>query len=302
MPMIRIITDSTASIPCEALDAPDITAVSLYVRYDGEEHLETQMDIDGFYDTLASRINDIPTSSQPSQHAFESFFEEAAAAGDEVLGIFVSGALSGTFEGAVRAARTVKSHNIDLRCVLIDSTSTGGDEGFPVMDALDAREAGSTLEECAAAAVNAVLCSRILFVPESLAFLKAGGRIGRASALLGSVIKIVPVITVFDGTPEVVAKVRTMKKAVEEMVRTFASDVERFGLKRVMVQYVGPKTDVLERLRVQVEEIAGHAVDVMPVSPVIGAHVGPAVGLSYECWRAVQGKLEMQPSDLVFTA
>lgn len=300
--MLRIITDSTASVPKAVLDAHDVTVVSLYVRFDGEEHIEAEMDIDGFYDTIASRIDDIPTSSQPSQHAFESFFEAAAAAGDEVLGIFVSSALSGTFEGAVRAARTVKSHNIDLRCVLIDSTSTGGDEGFPIMDALEARAAGGTLEECAAAVQNGILCSRIIFVPESLEFLKAGGRIGRAAALLGSVIKIVPVITVLDGTPQVVTKVRTMKKAVEEMVRTFKADVDRFGLKRVMVQYIGPKTEVLEKLRERVEEIAGHTVEVMPVSPVIGVHVGPAVGISYECMRYVEGKLEMQPSELVFTA
>lgn len=300
--MLRIITDSTASIPKDALARNDVAVASLFVRYDGEEHQETEMDIDGFYDTIAERIDNIPTSSQPSQHFFETYFEQAAAAGDEVLGIFVSSALSGTFEGAIRAARTVKSHNIDFRCVLIDSTSTGGDEGFPVMDALEAREAGSTLEECAAAVENAILCSRILFVPESLAFLKAGGRIGRAAALLGSVIKIVPVICVLDGTPQVVAKVRTMKKAVEEMVRTFASDVECFGLKRVIVQYIGPKTEALERLRQRVEQIAGRAVEVMPVSPVIGVHVGPAVGISYECVRYVQGKLEIQPSELVFTA
>lgn len=299
--MIRIITDSTASLPA-GTDAHDLTVASLFVRYDGEEHQETEMDIPSFYDTIASRIDDIPTSSQPSQHAFESFFEEAAAAGDEVLGIFLSSALSGTFEGAVRAARTVKSHNIDFRCVLIDSTSTGGDEGFPLMDALEARADGATLEECAAAAQNGILCSRILFVPESLEFLRAGGRIGRAAALLGSVIKIVPIITVFDGTPQVVAKVRTMKKAVEEMVRTFKADVEQFGLKRVIVHYIGPKTDVLEKLKERVEEIAGHAVDVMPVSPVIGVHVGPAVGISYECLRYVEGKLEMQPSELIFTA
>ena len=300
--MLRIITDSTASIPEGALAGHDVMVASLYVRYDGEEHLETEMDIDGFYATIAERIDDIPTSSQPSQHLFETFFEEAAAAGDEVLGIFLSSALSGTFEGAVRAARTVKSHNIDFRCVLIDSTSTGGDEGFPVMDAIEAYDAGGTLEECAAAVQNAILCSRILFVPESLTFLKAGGRIGRAAALLGSVIKIVPIICVFDGTPQVVAKVRTMKKAVEEMVRTIKADVDQFGLKRVMVHYIGPKTAVLEKLKVQVEEIAGHAVDVMPVSPVIGVHVGPAVGISYECMRYVQGKLEMQPAELVFTA
>lgn len=300
--MLRIITDSTASIPPSLSKDGDMSVASLYVRYDGEEHLETEMDIDAFYGTLEERIDDIPTSSQPSQHFFESFFEDAAHAGDDVLGIFISSALSGTYEGAVRAARTVQSHNIGLRCVLIDSTSTGGDEGFPVLDALEARQAGGGLEECAAAAQNAILCSRILFVPRTLEFLKAGGRIGRAAALLGSVIKIVPVITVLDGTPQVIAKVRTAKKAIAEMVKTFKDDVEAYGLKRVMVQYIGPKTHSLDELHRTIEDFVGHPVDVMPVSPVIGVHVGPAVGISYECTQYVKGKLEMQPSELVFTA
>ncbi|MCI9129249.1 MAG: DegV family protein [Eggerthellaceae bacterium] len=299
--MLRVITDSTMSVGKDVASEQDVTVAPLFVRYDGEEHVETEMDIESFYATLSERIDDIPTSSQPSQHLFETFFEEAAEAGDEVLGVFLSSKLSGTFEGAVRAARTAASHNISFKCALVDSTSTGGDGAFPVLDALEAKESGGALEDCAAAALNAVLSSRILFVPESLAFLKAGGRIGRAAALLGSAIKIVPVITVTDGTPQVLSKVRTMKKAVAEMLRTFKADVEEHGLKRVIVHYIGPKTEVLARFKEDVEQIAGRAVDVIPVSPVIGTHVGPAVGISYECNGYLQGKLQGSSKELLFT-
>lgn len=300
--MIRIITDSTTGILQTTAHERQITVAPLYVRYDGKEQLETSMDIDGFYQTLGGRIKDIPTSSQPSQHFFEDFFEQAAAAGDDVLGVFISSGLSGTFEGAVRAARTVKSHNIDFRCVLIDSTSTCADEAFPLLDGVDARDEGKSLEECAAAVINGVLCSRILFVPESLAFLKAGGRIGRMAALMGSAIKIIPLISVFNGMPQAIAKVRTMKRAVNEMIKDFQADVEQFGLKRVVVHYVGAKTPTLEALRGEIERIAGRAVEVRPASPVIGVHVGPAVGVTYECMRYIKDKLDIPTDELIFTA
>lgn len=296
--MIRIVTDSVASLPLEEAARRDIIIAPLFLHFDGGEHRETEMDIDGFYQTIHERVNDVPTSSQPSAHALESIFEDAAKAGDAVLGIFISSKLSGTFDGALRAARTVKSHHLDFTCILMDSTSAGYDEAFPVLDATDVRDAGGSLEECAAAAENAIVCSRFLFVPETLSFLKAGGRIGAASALVGSLIKITPVLTVTDGTPCVAEKVRTFKKAVDAMVERFRRDVETHGLKRVMVHYIGKKTAALEKLAESVEEIAGQKVLPLPVSPVIGSHVGPAIGIAYECLSALDEKLTTPVTEL----
>ncbi len=297
--MIRIVTDSVASIPVEEVAARDIDIFPLFLHFDGAEHVETEMNIPVFYETLEERIDAIPTSSQPSAHVMEAYLEEAAEAGDSVVGIFMSSVLSGTFEGVVRAARMVKSRHIDFRCVLIDSASAGYDEAAPALDAADARDAGLTLEEVVAAAELAILRSRILFVPDSLAFLKAGGRIGAASALLGQMVKISPILTVIDGRADTFAKVRTRKRAISAMVERFKNDVDRCGLKRVVVHYIGKKTEALEQLRRQVEEVAGRAVDVLPVSPVLGAHVGPAIGMAYECLDTIKGKLTAGTSELV---
>lgn len=297
--MIRIVTDSVASIPADIARERNIEVVSLFVNYDGEEHLEIEMDIDGFYGTIDERIEDIPTSSQPSQHDLESLFEDAAKAGDSVVGIFLSSEFSGTLEGAVRAARMVKSRNLDFQCVIVDSASAGSDEAFAVLDAADARDEGKPLEEVAAAAELAVLRSRFLFLPESLAFLRAGGRIGAASALLGTVIQISPILTVSNGKADTFAKVRTHKRAVAAMVDAFKSDVEEFGLKRVVVHYIGKKTKALEQLLDAVRDIAGYEVDVRPVSPVLGVHVGPAIGVAYECMEFIKGKFSGDVSELV---
>ena len=297
--MIRIITDSVASIPAEIAKDRNIEVVSLFVRHDGVEYADATMDLDDFYSRIDQMVDDLPTSSQPSQLTLETLFENAAQAGDDVLGVFISSRMSGTYEGAVRAARAVKERHSSFSCMLVDSTSNSYDEAACVFDAVEAREAGSDLLACANAVVEGVLSSRFLFTPETLTFLKAGGRIGTAAALLGNLIQLAPVLTVSEGEASTFAKVRTRKKALDRIVKTFAEDVEAHGLKRVAVHYIGDKTPALDWARSVIEPLVGHAVDVLPVSPVIGTHVGPAVGIAYECKGRILGKFTGDSSDLV---
>ncbi len=289
--MIRIITDSVSSIPADVAAGRGVEVVTLYVNRAGTEYADATMDLDAFYADIYAMVDDIPTSSQPSQAVLEELLEEAALAGDEVLGVFISTGLSGTFEGAVRAARAVKARNLDFRCILIDSTSCGYDEAWPVFDAADARDAGDDLAACAAAVHRGIESTRFLFTPESLTFLKAGGRIGGAAALLGNLIQIVPVLTVTDGTTATLAKVRTRKKALARIVDTLREDIEAHGLKRIVVHYIGDKAPAVQWAREVIEPLVGRAVDVLPVSPVIGVHVGPAVGIVYECMSEIVGKI-----------
>ena len=288
--MIRIITDSVASIPKNMLKRFDIQAASLYVRHAGVEHVESDMDIDGFYERIHEMADDPPTSSQPSQHVLERLFESAAKADDEVLGVFMSSGLSGTFDGAVRAARSVASRNIGFKYALIDSTSAGFDEAWPVFAAAAARDAGATLQGCVDSVLRSIRSSRFLFTPDSLTFLQKGGRIGGASALLGTLMKICPVLTVREGQADTFAKVRTHRRALERIVEELRNDIEAHGLKNIVVHYIGDKAPALKWAREVVEPLVGRSVTVLPVSPVIGAHVGPAMGIAYECGEPIDGK------------
>ena len=289
--MVRIITDSVASIPADEARKAGIEVVTLYVNRDGEELADAEMDLDAFYAEIYDMVDDIPTSSQPSQHALEEAFEDAARAGDEVLGVFISSGLSGTFDGAVRAARAVKARNIDFSYAVVDSSSCGYDEAWPVFDAVEARDAGEGLSGCLSAVLEGMERTRFLFTPETLTFLQKGGRIGGAAALLGNLIQLSPVLTVTDGAAATLAKVRTRKKALERIAATFRADIEKLGLKRVAVHYIGDKAPALTWAREVVEPLIGRTVRVLPVSPVIGLHVGPAVGIAYECASAVASKL-----------
>ena len=289
--MIRVVTDSVASLPQDIVDDKNIEIVSLFVNHDGIEYVESEMDLEEFYRDIDGMIDNIPTSSQPSQAVLEELFEGYAKAGDEVLGIWISTELSGTYDGALRAACAVESRNIGFRYIMIDSTTCGSDEAFPVLDGVEAVAAGATLEEAAQAVLKGIASTRFLFTPESLTFLQKGGRIGGAAALLGNLMRIAPILTVKDGTAQVAAKVRSHKKALRRIVEMLEADIAACGgLKRLVVHYIGDKTPAFEWAKNVIEPLVERSVRVLPVSPVIGCHVGPAVGIAYECNEPIEDK------------
>ena len=248
--MIRIVTDSTASIPHEWALASNIEVVTLYVNRDGVEYEDATMDLETFYSDIYDMVDDIPKSSQPSQGKLESLFEEIANAGDELLGVFMSSKMSGSLEGALRAARSVAARS--------------------AFAAAAGRDLGYTLDRCVDMVKKSICATRWLFTPESLRFLKAGGRIGTASALLGTFLQICPVLTVTDGETATFAKVRTQKKALAAIAKKLKADVEQYGLKNLVVHYIGSPDAAARWAHDVIEPIAKRDVPVIPVSACIG--------------------------------
>lgn len=300
--MIRIVTDSTASIPHEWALASNIEVVTLYVNRDGVEYEDATMDLETFYSDIYDMVDDIPKSSQPSQGKLESLFEEIANAGDELLGVFMSSKMSGSLEGALRAARSVAARSAGFKFRIIDSSSNSFDEAWPVFAAAAGRDLGYTLDRCVDMVKKSICATRWLFTPESLRFLKAGGRIGTASALLGTFLQICPVLTVTDGETATFAKVRTQKKALAAIAKKLKADVEQYGLKNLVVHYIGSPDAAARWAHDVIEPIAKRDVPVIPVSACIGVHVGPAIGIVYECEHGLPGKLTVNPASLVYAS
>jgi DegV family protein with EDD domain len=282
---VRVVTDSLASIPAAVAAEAGVDVVSLYINEGECNQRELDMDVAAFYRRLED-MRTLPTSSQPSIEAFTDAFRGALQQGTAVLGVFVSRQMSGTLEAARIAADMVLSENPGARIELLDSGSNCMEEGFGVLAAAQAARAGATVERCMEIARDTLARTRYLFTPESLEYLRRGGRIGAASALLGGLLQIKPILTVENGVTTTFAKVRTRTRAIDEIVKKFSDDVTAYGLRQVIVHYIGEPEPAEVFARERIEPLAGHAVDVIPVSPVIGLHVGPAVGIIYETERA----------------
>lgn len=278
---VCVVTDSVSSLPAEDRDALSIEMVPLFVHEGGTSVPESEIDPHEFYRRLAS-MPAIPTSSQPSVESLITAFTKAVERGCDVVGVFISEQMSGTVQTARMAAEMVRESLPDARIAIVDSRSNSMQEGFAVEAAARAAKAGETLERCVEEAVATIPRSRWLFTPETLEYLRRGGRIGAASALLGTLLNIRPVLTVANGVTAPFAKVRTQSKAMAEIGRKFAEDVAAFGLADVIVHYIG-EPDVAQKFsRDHIEPVAGRAVRIVPVSTVVGVHVGPAVGIVYQ--------------------
>lgn len=299
--MVKVVTDSVASLPQDMLEDLGIEVVSLYLNEEGHEHIDATMDVDDFYTRIGSMADNPPTSSQPSQAAFVEAFERIAAAGEELLGIWISTELSGTVNGALTAAHAVAQRYPDFKFAMVNTFSCGFDEAWPVVEGARAAREGKSLEEAKFAALNAIERTRFLFTPDSLTFLQKGGRIGGAAALLGNLINLAPVLTVVDGIPQATAKVRTRKKALAKIVKLLEQDIAKSGgLKEIVVHYIGDKAPAVKWANEVIEPLLNRSVRVLPVSPVIGLHVGPAIGIAYECVAPLEGKVEGDVARLAY--
>lgn len=284
---VSIVTDSVASIPDDDARELGIEVVSLYIN-DGETNQpEVDMDVADFYRRLVS-MKTLPTSSQPCVESLVTAFRSAVERGSDVVGVFISSKMSGTFETAMLAADMVRAEHPDARIEIVDSCSNSLQEGFATIAAAQAARAGETLDRCVQAARDTINRTRFLFTPASLDNLRKGGRIGGASALIGGLLQIRPILTVERGETQTFAKVRTQSRALAEIAKTFADDVATHGLVKVIVHYIGEPGPAEKFATEYVEPIAGKPVRVLPVSPVVGLHVGQAVAIVYQTERKLR--------------
>lgn len=278
--IICIVTDSVASLPVRIAEQLGIEVVSLWVNDDDSHMRDVDIDLGAFYRRLADMAH-LPTSSQPSVDSLVQAFTRGVAGGSAVIGVFISEKMSGTVQAARLAADMVRESVPEAVIEIIDARSNSMQEGFVAMAAARAAAAGESLEGCIKAARDTIARSRYLFTPASLEYLRRGGRIGGASALLGQLLQIRPILTVEDGETATFAKVRTQARALSEMAATFASDIAEHGFSDAVVHYIADRAPAEAFARDSIAAIAGREVEVVPVSPVIGLHVGPAVGLVY---------------------
>lgn len=280
MSKVAIITDSTAYIPDGLLKDLNI-AVAPQVLIWGEDTLRDGVDImpDDFYKRLAT-AKVMPSTSQVAIVDMKAAFEKLLESGYDVLGIFISAKLSGTMQSAMQAREMLPK--AAEKIVIVDSNSTAMAMGFHVLLAARAAQGGSNLSECQKVAEKAREHTGVYFVVDTLEFLRRGGRIGGAQALLGSALNIKPILELRDGRIESVEKVRTKSKAVERMVDLVSERVAGRTPVRLATLHANAESEARAALDVAVLRLQPIETVFASVSPVIGTHAGPGtIGLAY---------------------
>ena len=277
---IKIVTDSTSYIPEEFINKYDISVVSLNVIMNGESIREVDLDNETFYSKM-EESTEITSSSQPSPDEIYNTFENIIKEGNSIVGIFISSDMSGTVSSANLIKNMLLEKYPTAHIEIVDSRSNCMQMGYVAIEAAKAAAAGKSMEEVIDVCTSVINNSRFLFTPDTLDYLKKGGRIGGASALLGTLFQIKPILTVCDGKTTVFTKVRTKKKAVDTLVTTLVNDLQGKELGGVIVHHINCQDEGLS-LAAKIKKQLGVDVQIDTIGPIIGLHVGPgSIGVAY---------------------
>ena len=277
MSEVAVVTDSTSYLPDGAAEQNDLIVVPLYVVFGGDRTVpETEItDYDAFFDELRS-AETLPTTSQPSVGDFRAAYEPLLAEGREIVSVHISGGLSGTPESARQAKEALEREGKGgERIEVIDSTTAAGGLGFMALAAAKAARDGLGAAEIVDRLTEARSQLKMWFAVDTLEFLRRGGRIGAASAWIGSTLKVKPILTVENEmTP--VERVRTSRRAFERMV-DYSRQRRDSGADAWCVQHINAPdqaAELVERCR----ELFGHEPTIVSqIGPVLAVHTGPGL-------------------------
>ncbi|MDF3288233.1 DegV family protein [Streptomyces silvisoli] len=269
---VAIVTDSTAYLPQEAVTRHHITVVPLTVIL-GDEALEEGTEGLALTVATALRRRRPVTTSRPGPERFVAAYRAAADAGAAaVVSLHLSAEFSGTYDAARVAAETAP---VPVR--VVDTGMVAMALGFPVLAAAEAAESGGTVDDAVAAAEKRAAGTSAYFYVDTLDYLRRGGRIGAAQALLGSALAVKPLLQLAEGRIQLLEKVRTASRAIARLEEVVA---ERAGQATVDIAVhhlaAAERAEALaERLRARVPGVA--ELHVSEVGAVIGAHTGPGL-------------------------
>ncbi|HZS16256.1 MAG TPA: DegV family protein [Candidatus Dormibacteraeota bacterium] len=275
---IRFVADSTADLPASWAEEHRVITVPLKVIF-GDEVLVDGVDVDAkaFYERMRSTTKN-PTTSQPTPAEFEAAFRTAAADGSSVVCTTLSAEMSGTYGAAMTARESLP----DLDIHVIDTRSVSIGHAGALQAAIDCAESGGALQDVLSTVEEVMRRQRTVFTVETLEYLRRGGRIGGARALLGSVLNIKPVLQILDGRIEPFDRVRTYARALDRMCDEVVAATGEAGRPARVVLGHGDK---LEDCRMIARRLAPHCQgepEIIDIGPIVGCHAGPGtIGLSF---------------------
>jgi len=269
--VVKLVTDSVADLPPEVVKELEITVIPLNVHF-GQETYRDRVDLgsDDFYQKL-EHSSTFPSTSAPSPGLFAEVFDGLAIKCNQIMGVFVSRKLSATYDSAVQGVRLMKRK---CQVEIVDSALGIMGQGLLVMEAAKKALSGANLSELAEMVSKNIPRVHIRITLDTLEYLARGGRIGKVQALMGSVLRMNPILGIKDGVAFPFARVRSRAKATDWLCE-FASKFEK--VKALAVEY-GTNVAEAKALAERISSIFPKVpIYLSNVSPVIGTHTGPNV-------------------------
>jgi DegV family protein with EDD domain len=274
-PSVVVVTDSTPYLPASLIEEWGVRQVSLYVGWDGDLQPEHEYrDLDAFYRRLRESP-DVPTTSQPSVGDFIACFEPLVDAGRDVVSVHLAEGLSGTCASAREAALALAQQGHQARIEVVDGETGAGGLGLLVLAAARAARRGGDLDTAVDAVRDARARLDLWFCLDTLEYLRRGGRIGAARALLGAALNIKPILT-FGSEIAPVGRVRTRRRALERMV-AYLHELHARGATDWVVQHAQAADDADFLVREGTAILGTAPAFCTQVGPVLGAHLGRGV-------------------------
>jgi DegV family protein with EDD domain len=266
---VAVVTDSTTYVPAEILDRLGVKRVSLYVGWGGDLRREEEHGLDEFYARLRDSP-DLPTTSQPSVGDFEAVYEPLLRSGHDVVSIHIAASLSGTCESARAAAENLSG--LDGEVEVVDAETGAGGLGCLVIAAAEQASRGAARDEVAGEVARARSTLDIWFCLDTLEYLRRGGRIGAAQALVGTALRIKPILT-FGTEIAPVGRVRTHARGVKRM-EDYLEKLAARGATDWIVQHARCESDAAALVEHGRSVFGTDPLFCTEVGPVLGAHLG----------------------------
>lgn len=222
-----IVTDSAADLSKSYVQMNDIRIVPFYITFDGVKYYKENVDLthDEFYSKISEDV--IPKTSCPSINDYAEVFKQAVESGKKVICFCLSSKLSGSYQSACNAAHEFNENG--KRVYVIDSCLAAAAQGLLINEAVRMQNEFVEADEAFKICEELKMTGELLFVVDDLTYLQKGGRIGKASALMGTLLNIKPVIMLKDGELIPVAKIRGRKKAAAEIKKLAAKNMLKYS-------------------------------------------------------------------------
>lgn len=280
-----IFSDSSCDLPNKLMQEYDIKVVPFYVSFDKETYLRENIDIqiNDFYKKIV-QDKIVAKTSLPAIEDYINAFKPYLEEGKDIICFTLCSGLSGSYQSALNAGEILKEEYPERKIVVIDSQNATVAQGLVVIEACKMRQKGLSLEQTVEKIENHKKESLIVFTIDTLEYLQKGGRIGKASALAGSLLNVKPILLFKDGALEPHSKVRGRKKSIAEVLKIFndaiSDDLENY---EIAIGHSNCFEEAKELEKTLKEKYGINlSYPIFDIGVTIGAHTGPTtIGLGY---------------------